>query len=689
MAEPKTARPVSKSSLSLADSSKAADYVEIFGGLEASCSIPFLELPVGFEDTDDARGGERRFVEDYKEIFGGFGGLNLGISCEEMKRPDDLNGRLTKEISPGMQEVEGSKLSSQQPGQILSDLAPLKDKLKRFSMSHIKSGWKSIEETTSGATGFSHGTIACSSQNSERNNTPGMDANDVSTHGDSNGTRASSKREKTSTPAFEGVNNSVNDMNDLEQLSTSIPTSEDDCTNLKSYPSSSSCHSTPGRGISCPEVAYISVSDISLQTQPLLVLPPSKPPPEVAYKNSHPKIKTFSNMKDDEGEGGLYHQSNRSQQRWKAFSKRDALQNSLRDGPCFYNAYDDAGSAAAAAAADAAMKEAMEQARVRLKIAKMLMDRKRDNFKGHKDLVKVDNLNSKDEGAEAVKASSEDMNQIITMAKEEEEINGSTPVERQKHMRAAKVASSHGKKESQEAGEEDALQGKKKKSYQSKLEEKSGEWKIESQCCELINNDKMVETVDQVPGQENVEKEMKAKEDKDEQDNKVVKIPPELKKTRKLWTVCEPHEVKNKLKLIANTEASREEGIREIITAIREAHVQDKNLDRLERTYDSSLEDETEGKPEEALIYGNPEKNLEDFDHDCSYEKFYKSEENNKNSKTFKKGDQCKESETKSCIACEPQESGSVRKLTTKTSVNVRRNLKSRTDHVNQKPWRN
>lgn len=93
MAEPKAARPMSKSSSSLADSSKATDFVEIFGGLEASCSIPFLELPVGFEDTDDARGGERRFVENYEEIFGGVGGLNLGISCEEMQRPDDLDGR--------------------------------------------------------------------------------------------------------------------------------------------------------------------------------------------------------------------------------------------------------------------------------------------------------------------------------------------------------------------------------------------------------------------------------------------------------------------------------------------------------------------------------------------------------------------------------------------------------------------
>lgn len=598
--------------------------------------------------------------------------------------------RLTKEISLGMQEVEGSKLSSQRPDQILSDLAPLKDKLKQFSRSHKKSGWKSIEETTSGAMGFSHGTNACSSQNSERNSTSGMDANDVSTHGDSNGTRPSSKREKTSTPAFEGVKNSVNDMNDLEQLSTSAPTSEDDCINLKSYPCSSSSHSTPGRGISCPKVPYVTLSDISLQTQPLLVSPPSKPPPEVACKNSHPKIKIFANMKDDEGEGGLYQQSNRSQQRWKAFSKRDALQNSLRDGsPYFYDADDDAGSAAAAAVADAAMKEAMEQARVRLKIAKMSMDRKRHSFKGHKDLVKVDNLNSKDEGAEAVKASSEDMTQIITMAIEDEEMNGSTPLERQKHMRAAKVASNHEEKESQVAGEEDVLQGKKTKSSQSKLEEKSGELKIESQCCELINNDKMIGMVHQVPGQENVEKEMRSKEDKDEQDKKVVKIPTELKKMRKLWTVGEPHEVKNKLKLKANSVAIREEEIKEIITAIREAHAQDANLNMPERTYDSSLEDETEGKPEETFIYGNHERNLENFDHYCSYEKFHKSEENNKNTKTFKKGDQCKESEAISCMVCEPQESERVRKLSNKTSVNVRRNLKSRTDHVNQKPWRN
>ncbi|KAH7685979.1 hypothetical protein IHE45_04G075000 [Dioscorea alata] len=687
MAEPKAARPVSKSSSSLADSSKATDFVEIFGGLEASCSIPFLELPVGFEDSDDARGGERRFVEDYQEIFGGFGGLNLGISCEEMQRPYDLDGRLTKEISLGMQEVEDSKLSSQWPNQIFSDLAPLKDKLKQFSRSHKKSGWKNIEETTSGEMGFSHGTNACSSQNSERNSTSGMDANDVSTHGDSNSTRASSKQE---TPAFKGVKDSVNNMNDLEQLSTSVPTSEDDCINLNSYPCSSSSHSTPGRGISCPEVPYVTVSDISLQTQPLLVSPPSKPPPEVAYKNSPPKIKIFANMKDDEGEGGLYQQSNRSQQRWKAFSKRDALQNSLRDGsPCFYDADDDPGSAAAAAVADAAMKEAMEQARVRLKIAKMSMDRKRHSFKAHKDLVKVDNLNSKDEGAEAAKASSEDMTQIITMAIEDEEMNGSTPLVRQKHMRTAKVASNHEEKESQVAGEEDVLQRKKTKSSRSKLEEKSGELKIESQCCELINNDKMVGMVLQVPGQENVEKEMRSKEDKGEQDTKVVKIPTELKKMRKLWAVGEPHEVKNKLKLKANTVAIREEEIKEIITAIREAHAQDANLNMPERTYDSSLEDETEGKPEETFMYGNHEKNLENFDHYSSYEKFHKSEENNTNSKTFKKGDQCKVSETKSCIACEPQESERVRKLTYKTSVNTRRNLKSRTDHVNQKPWRN
>ncbi|KAJ0971672.1 hypothetical protein J5N97_019631 [Dioscorea zingiberensis] len=727
MAELKAARPVDSGGVrcsSLVDSSKEDDFAEIFGGLEASCSIPFLELPVGIEDPDDAKVGEGRVVNDYEEIFGRFAGVNLGISCGEMTMPDDFSGRVPKKIIFGPQGVESSILSSQgsdgdlvaclEKDQTLLDSDPSNDRLKQFSMSHHKAVGRSIEQTTSDTKHviqlnaiLRHAFVAkaCSSENSERDNVSQMAAYGLNPKRDSNETITSREQGKTSMPASKSIKNSMNDTNDLGQLNTNPPTSEDDFVNLKPHWSSSSCCSTSTGGISSPEVTYATASDISLQTQPLFVSPPSRPPPKVAYNHSRPEIKMFTNTKDDVCERGLLRKTNKSPKYWEGFSKGDTSQNSSRDSsPCFYDAEVDGSSAAvaAAAAADAAMKEAIKQAQVRLKIARASMDRNRDSFKGGKNLVKSDSINCKDEEAEVVKTFGEDITRITT-AKEDEEMNRIIPQEMQKHWRATKIDSNHEEKESKAAEEEHALQGKKTKSSQSNLEERSGEWKIEKQAY-----DEKFKMVQQVSEQVNIEKEMIAKEDKDEQENKVGKIPFELKKTRKLWAVYESHELKNKIKLNADILPSREEEIREIISAIRGVHVHEKTMNMLGRAYDSSLEEETEEKPEEArMVYLGVEdeakqidiqktstdeiceKNLENFDHDCRYEKFHKFEEKNNNLETAKKVDRRQESKTKPYIASEPRESEKGRKLTNKTSVNLRRNLNCRTDPLSQKRWRN
>ena len=110
------------------------------------------------------------------------------------------------------------------------------------------------------------------------------------------------------------------------------------------------------RSGSLPNGTFLTVSDISLRTQPSELPPPSRPPPLADVKMGD-SISLTSNSKciDSEGTAG-------------------------DSSPPIFDVEVDASSSAAASAA--AMKEAMKKAQAKLRSAKELMDRKKEGFQG-------------------------------------------------------------------------------------------------------------------------------------------------------------------------------------------------------------------------------------------------------------------------------------------------------------------
>ncbi|KAH7651110.1 DnaJ domain-containing protein [Dioscorea alata] len=486
-----------------AKATRGDEYVEIFGDFAASCSIPFLELPVGFDDVD-AGVDPRAPGFDYREIFGGFSGSDFGVSYEELiagkTLPEDSNGRVPKKTSSRQQASEVSNLASPIPGnefvasveedQIIFDLHQSNGGIKKLDMSGHNTNWGGVEGGQSAPLTKDH-TIPGYNSVLDGYTIPGdsipeMKANDLSLSSDPsdpNGKIADMKPEKISMPASDDAStgSSVFDLKDVKSLSTKSPASEDVSANRQSHSRSSSYHSTTSSGdISFHDPTYVTISEISLRTQPLEVPPPSRPPPKLSNKQSHPKIKIYSSTNDAEG-GSLYRQTSDS---WKyyssSFSKTDAVQGSVKDGSYFFDVEVDASSAAAASAA--AMKEAMEQAQAKLKSAKELMGRKRDSFQSRKKLPQHDNINFKERkevvAAEEVNCCIGDIPQM-SFAKDDEKMNDFLKQERQKHTKATKIAIDLAEKETG-AGKEQTLQGEKSKSSPYNLEEKTVEQKIDN-----------------------------------------------------------------------------------------------------------------------------------------------------------------------------------------------------------------
>ncbi|KAM0938151.1 putative Chaperone J-domain superfamily [Dioscorea sansibarensis] len=485
-----------------AKATRVDEYAEIFAGFAASCSIPFLELPMGFDDVD-ARVDPRAPGFDYREIFGSFSGADFGVSYEELiagkTRSEDSNGRVPKKTSSRQQASEVSHLASWTPDnefvasveedQIIFDLHQSNGGIKKLDMSDLKTNWGGVDGGQN-ALLTKHNTISgynsvvdVSSQNLRSDSIPDMKANDLSLSSDPsdpNGKIADMKQEKISMPASDDAStgSSVIDLKDVKSLSTKSPASEDVSANLQSHSRSSSYHSTTSSGdISFHDPTYVTISEISLRTRPMEVPPPSRPPPKLSNKQSHPKIKIYSSANDADG-GSLYRQTSDN---WKyyssSFSKTDAVQGSVKDGSYFFDVEFDASSAAAASAA--AMEEAMEQA---LKSAKELMGRKRDSFQNCKKLAQHDNINFKErkevEAAEEVHSCIGDIPQM-SFAKVEDKMNGFLKQERQKHTKATEIAIDQEEKETC-AGKEQTLQGEKSKSSPYNLEEKTVEQKIDN-----------------------------------------------------------------------------------------------------------------------------------------------------------------------------------------------------------------
>ncbi|XP_042498120.1 auxilin-like protein 1 isoform X2 [Macadamia integrifolia] len=213
---------------------------------------------------------------------------------------------------------------------------------------------------------------------------------------------------------------------------------------------------------------FISISEISLRTQPSHVPPPMRPPPKLSIKQGKSKIA----------------------------SEKYGQECTAGDGsPAFFDVEVDANSSAAASAA--AMKEAMEKAQARLKSAKELMERKRDGLHSRPKLGLKDDSSNKAR-KEDNKANHEALRfgaNESQGASEREDIGmkGFGRQEGQKDIRTARVAPNFGGREKGlNVGKEFVEQKvtKEPRSAQSRIDKEAGEWRVEKQFYELATTEK-------------------------------------------------------------------------------------------------------------------------------------------------------------------------------------------------------
>ncbi|ONK68056.1 uncharacterized protein A4U43_C05F6950 [Asparagus officinalis] len=492
--------------------SKSNDYAEIFGGISVACSIPFLDLPPPAEDFEGV--GE---LIDYPEIFGGFSGGDFGVDYEELfkgKRTTgessaSSNGRIRTDVMFG-QHAEVSDISPEvatndhvgcsNENKFLSSSDHLDDGPKQYSMLYHRTSRGSVDDVINGkihitelhvVPEYTHMINSCLSQDVKSNTSPNTQTKDLLSNVNHNG--RSGDLEQNVVPPTSPTDNAKSHGADWgthhKEYSSGHTAPEDDPVNLKHHSRFSSNYSASSGDMPHSDVPYVSVSDINLRTRPSKVPPPSRAPPKLVSKQENIR-------------------SHQIRYRVGA-SKNHGVQGVAKDGSsCFLDVEIDASSAAAASAA--AMKEAMEQAQARLKSAKELMERKRDNLQSHK-------LGHK-EGANyaeriEVKASVEGIDLKDMMVKKplqtaDKGMKEYTQADMQKFIKAAKTAPNHNEKERHVIADHHSREenGFNSSHVGYKSEGVSGEWKTEEQFYELINNEKKFRAIKEASRQEFDEK---------------------------------------------------------------------------------------------------------------------------------------------------------------------------------------
>ncbi|KAI3461934.1 hypothetical protein Pfo_018597 [Paulownia fortunei] len=265
------------------------DYSEIFGGFHASrsFSIPVIDLPL-IGDDSDLHFDVRSPGFDYAEVFGDSGGLAFTASFEDLVGQSSggyvssdepwsptQSGSLSDELDPLAGSDKSHRLSD-------GDVHQSLESIKQFNASYNKSSQRNMETVL---TGTSHVTnfSAVPGYNFSHCDSP-VSWNGEDEHcsacviDDSNCSKAFGGRvteEKhykcSSNPLNSGFNTHRNDFNPLEKHESSI---------------------------SPRDKPFMTVSDISLQTKPSRLPPPSRPPPALVCKKgecdrSNSKHKAF------------------------------------------------------------------------------------------------------------------------------------------------------------------------------------------------------------------------------------------------------------------------------------------------------------------------------------------------------------------------------------------------------------
>ncbi|KAG8056102.1 hypothetical protein GUJ93_ZPchr0001g30501 [Zizania palustris] len=320
-----------------------ADYGEVFGGVAASCSIPYLDLPPAAAHHDGAGAG------GYGDIFGRFDFGDFAAPYEDMLAEavalaaeiasSSGSSRSSIRKESGQMDAEPSILDKHYPTEGYNQhfdeeqFSPISspDGGKQFSMSYNKATRGRPDDIIEMTTcivepSISYVIDSCNLSNkSATNHVPVVDSGTFA-----NGEKGSTGLTFPSSSRLSASIDSVADQN--QHMPTCHPVSKSDCED-EDHHNRSSTHSASSEDVPSPDYPFLRVSNNSLHTQPIKVQPPSIPPSK------------FLNRKESKANG------------------------------------DSEVSTNSAGAAAAAMKEAMEFAEARLKAAKELMERKGDSFK--------------------------------------------------------------------------------------------------------------------------------------------------------------------------------------------------------------------------------------------------------------------------------------------------------------------
>ncbi|KGN48846.1 auxilin-like protein 1 isoform X2 [Cucumis sativus] len=387
------------------------DYGEIFGSFHAlrASSIPILDLPAVNESEVffDARSS----AFDYAEVFGGFDGLDFAISYDELVGPskDIDDGSSDEAWTPaGTESLSDcsdhsgnshcmSNGDSKQSFEESTEFCISYNKVDRESNGNISNGKIHVTQLEM-LPGFSYLVDEANPSSKATDDDPSLQTNDDNyLNIDFDTGKVKGKHPRDTMPSLVDSNGPG-------------PLFEDNPISQNGY----------GRGVCRSHEDFITVSEISLRTEPSQVPPPARPPPKFATKKRDYARRTLSC-----GE---------------AASELISDDHTL---PLFDVEVDASSSAAASAAA---MKEAMEKAQAQLQNAKDLWKRKKEGVHGRLRLDLKNDIREKDGKLSKIP------NRFRTLANESElgageihghEMNLSAREERQKDGRATEVCSTH------------------------------------------------------------------------------------------------------------------------------------------------------------------------------------------------------------------------------------------------------
>ncbi|KAI6692310.1 hypothetical protein NL676_020020 [Syzygium grande] len=331
-------------------SPRPEDYGEIFGGFHAprASAIPVLDLP----PAAAAAAGGGAYVDvrspgfDYSEVFGGPGGLDFADGREVLARQANGGdcGSSDEAWTPSASDYMSEESDHSGSNQYFSNGDPYNsvDADIEYNMSYHKANIGSNSETSNGIRHANqiHAVPGFSYLVDQRSAIPYQECSDPSlwrTCDDKLDVNFCRERMKGK---GKHLRKTVSHLSNTDNF-------------RETYQNNMRPQREYGRMNSCPNKAFVTISEINLRTEPSHLPPPSRPPPAFDFKTGDASGLASS---------------------WKEMSP----EGSEGDGsPRFFDVEIDASSSAAVASA-AAMKDAMDKAQARLRSARDLMERKKE-----------------------------------------------------------------------------------------------------------------------------------------------------------------------------------------------------------------------------------------------------------------------------------------------------------------------